>query len=238
MERESLHHQWAKDHPTESIPSLLERLSKPKRIKKSEIPLQERLSDRLKPLLNRLGRGRPKNHKPYLRLVKSLPQNQPGMSNSSLTHSIDTHRLSMVSKPSLLNRMNMECEFPNLYSENERTILTEEVNDMEHLTGIFPKPHIPLESTTSLTEYPMETNLQKEQAIEEKDQAATMIQMMDTMSEDDRTRSRESLNLKRHGSARNSVLERTARTLAATKQGISSTYSKEIQPLSKNGLSV
>src|ERR1700678_1043190 len=160
------------------------------------------------------------------------------MSHSSLTHSIDTHRLSMVSKPSLLNQMNMECEFLNRDSENKRTILTEEVNDMEHRPGIFPKPHIPLELTTSLTEYPMETNLQKEQAIEEEDQAATMIQMMDTMSEDDQTRSRESLNLKCHGSARNSVLERTARTLAATKQGISSTYSKEIQPLSKNGLSV
>src|SRR5271168_3020018 len=82
MERELLHHQWVKDHPKELTPSLLERLSKPKRVKKSGIPLQERLSDRLKPLLNHLGQGRPKNHKPYLRLVKSLLQNQPGMSNS------------------------------------------------------------------------------------------------------------------------------------------------------------
>src|ERR1700678_526950 len=88
MERESRqHHQWVKDHPTESqTPSLLERLNTPKRIKKSGIPLQERLSDRLKPLLSRLGQGRPRNHKPYLRLVKSLPQNQPRMNNSNQTH--------------------------------------------------------------------------------------------------------------------------------------------------------
>src|ERR1700678_3034516 len=240
MERESRqHHQWVKDHPTESqTPSLLERLSKPKRIKKSGIPLQERLSDRLKRLLSRLGQGRPRNHKPYLRLVKSLPQNQPRMNNSNQTHSTNIHRPSIGSKPSLLNRMNVECESPVLYSENERMTLTREVSDMKHLTGIFPESHMPLQSTTSLTEYPMEMDFPKEKAIEEEDQTAVINQMMDTMNEDGQTRSREYSSHKCHGSTRNNELEGAVRTLVASKQKISSTYSKGIQSLSRNGLDV
>src|ERR1700678_3933791 len=62
--------------------------------------------------------------------------------------------------------------------------------------------------------------------------------MMDTMNEDGQTRSREFSSHKCNGSTRNNELEEAVRTLVATKQKISSTYSKGIQPLSRNGLDV
>ena len=82
------------------------------------------------------------------------------MSNSSQTHLSDTVPPSMESKPSLLNRMNMESASPTPYSRNERMSMMMEIDDLKHLSGILPDPHSLSTSTISLEGYPRETSPQ------------------------------------------------------------------------------
>ena len=72
-----------KDRPQREEPtlSLLERLSNPETHKEKRIPLRERLSDKLKPLLSCLGWGRAPNRKLSSKSVRSLPQSKLEMSN-------------------------------------------------------------------------------------------------------------------------------------------------------------
>ena len=150
MERETDHHHWEKDPPTQEPPTplLLQQLSSPESCKLKEmLPLWDRLSNKFRPLLSRLGQAKLRSRKPSLKLVKSLPQsletNSLNQTNSSniLPHSTE-------SRPSLLNHMNMETSSSTLYSEGVRTSLVMEVSDMKHLMEIMPEPVTQSMSTT------------------------------------------------------------------------------------------
>src|ERR1700678_458991 len=155
MEKLSLHQRLSTAHPAETLaPSLLTRLSVQEKNNLTKPSLQERLSSKLKPWLNHLGQEKPKNHKLSLRLVKSLPMNQQGTSNSNLTHSNDMYQRWMGSKPSLLNRIDMGRMSPVQCSESEGMDLMGEINDLKNLTGVIPPSLNQLTSTTSFSDYP------------------------------------------------------------------------------------
>jgi hypothetical protein len=59
--------------------------------------------------------------------------------------------------------MNVDSNTPTPYSESERRTLLEEINNMKNLRGIIPETHLFSTSTTSMMEYPNETDLQMEE---------------------------------------------------------------------------
>ena len=113
--------------------------------------------EQIKPWLSRLGQAKPRSRKPSLKLVRSSLQN---LETSSLNqmHLSNMHPLSTKSRPSLLNRMNMETELLTPHTERVRMSLVTEVSDMKHLTGIMPEPLTQSMSTTSLVGYPRESH--------------------------------------------------------------------------------
>src|ERR1700678_1164652 len=130
MEDQTLHHRLARARPVDrQTPSLLERLSSQERTETLITPpLQEKLSNVLKPFSNRLGRTESRRHKPSLRLAKSLPRNHQEASNSSLRLSTDMSQPLTVSRPSLLSRMNVDSilPIPQWHSESERRFQEEQ----------------------------------------------------------------------------------------------------------------
>src|SRR5882762_10185275 len=182
MERQSLHHQ-ERDHLAEPlIPSLLQRLSSQEKAEVQKIPLQERLSNRLRPLLNRLGRDKSRSHKPSLRSRISLKHNQEVTSSSSPSHLIDMSPPLIESRPSLLSRMNVEQDLPTPSSESERRMIKDQVTDMRNLTGIFPMSYPPSTSTTSLIDFPERVNQEWEGMIPEEDQTQIATQSQNQMT--------------------------------------------------------
>ena len=130
------------------------------------------------------------------------------MNNSNQTHLIDMHPPSTVLKPSLINQINMETSSPTPYSEKERMMLVEEVSDMKKLTGIIPMSPTLLMSTSSLKEYPRRMNSTWEETLASQvmnqETIVNMNQIADWKTKDDQIRNKESMNLKCHGSAKNS----------------------------------
>ena len=190
-----------KDRPQREEPtlSLLERLSNPETHKEKRIPLRERLSDKLKPLLSRLGRRRAPNRKLSSKSVRSLPQSKLEMSNLSSTHLNDTLQLSTTSRPSLLNRLNMDSDSSTPFSESERKSLVMGISDMKHLTGILPESLTQSTSTTSLKDYPRAMSPNIEMMTQEESQAVTNSQTMNLMNEGSQTKNRGFTNHKCHG---------------------------------------
>src|SRR5271168_919942 len=221
----SLRHHRVKGPPVESqTPSLLERLSPQEEIKTPRLPLLERLSSELSPWLNHLGRRKPRNRKQSLKLVKSWPQSPEETSKSRETHSTDIHVLSTESKPSLLDRLNMECNSSTPYSESERREMRKEVDDMKYLTGIMPESNPSSMSIISLQEPQRKRSFEAEIAFQGKGQMMTDSETWTEMTsgdKDDLTKNRGFSSLKCHGSVLNNELGDRTRTLAATKQGTS-----------------
>ena len=176
--------------------------------------------EQIKPWLSRLGQAKPRSRKPSLKLVRSSLQN---LETSSLNqmHSSNMHPLSMKSRPSLLNRMNMETELLTPHTERVRMSLVTEVSDMKHLTGIMPEPLTQSMSTTSLVGYPRESHPSWE----------TMIPEIEVVP----TKSKGFTNPRCHGSVMKNVSGNQLRTSAATRPETSSTSSKETMPLSRDG---
>ena len=83
--------------------------------------------EQIKPWLSRLGQAKPRSRKPSLKLVRSSLQN---LETSSLNqmHLSNMHPLSTKSRPSLLNRMNMETELLTPHTERVRMSLVTEVS--------------------------------------------------------------------------------------------------------------
>ena len=234
----NLYHHQVKDPPSDhQTPSLLERLSIQEEVKALKISLLMRLSNKSKSWLNHSERVKSKRRKLSTRSVRSSPQNQKEMTNSNPNLSLGTLQSSMESKLSLLDRMNVDNVSLTLPSENERMNLIEEIKDMENLTGIMPKPQRQLTLRNYFKDYIRETNHFWEDMTLEKDQMTKMKrnQTMDLTNEDDRTRNKESMNLKCHGSITNNESENLIQTPVATRPETSSTYSKETLSPSKDG---
>ena len=239
MER-AINHQWEKDHPASEplIPPLLQRLSNPESCKPKEpLPLRDRLSSKLKPLLSRLGQVNSKNCKPSSKSVRSLQQSQLEMNISKPTHSSSMQPYSMESRPTLLSRMNMETDSSTPHSESVRDSLVMEVSDMKNLTGIMLEPLTQSMSTTSLVGYPRESPLSWEMTIPEEGQAAIAQSPQTAIPEIEvvPTKSKGFMNPKCHGSVRRNDLESRLQTPVVSRPKILSTSSKETLLPSKGG---
>ena len=124
----------------ETPPTLLARISPQLKVRNMNQPLLERLSNGLNQSSSCSEPTKSRNHKPYCKLDKSLQQSQQEMNTSIQVHLNNMQQPLTESRPSLLQRINMELKSSEQgpCTKEELVSLVSKVEDLQNLMGIMP----------------------------------------------------------------------------------------------------